>query len=75
MGSGELSGKPTDMQGLPYILRLIQRGVVILLVGIRSGWVGHLAREQTQPLHGIHLKYENVIFLSLFSCAFSFYQI
>lgn len=75
MGSGELSGKPTDMQGLPYILRLIQRGVVILLVGIRSGWVGHLAKEQTQPLHGIHLKYENVIFLSLFSCAFSFYQI
>lgn len=57
MGSGELSGKPTDMQGLPYILRLIQRGVVILLVGIRSGWVGHLAKEQTQPLHGIHLKY------------------
>lgn len=75
MGSGELSGKPTDMQGLLYILRLIQRGVVILLVGIRSGWVGHLAKEQTQPLHGIHLKYENVIFLSLFSCAFSFYQI
>lgn len=75
MGSGELSGKPTDMQGLPYILRLIQRGVVILLVGIRSGWVGHLAKEQTQPLHGIHLKYEDVIFLSLFSCAFSFYQI
>lgn len=75
MGSGELSGEPTDMQGLPYILRLIQRGVVILLVGIRSGWVGHLAKEQTQPLHGIHLKYENVIFLSLFSCAFSFYQI
>lgn len=75
MGSGELSGKPTYMQGLPYILRLIQRGVVILLVGIRSGWVGHLAKEQTQPLHGIHLKYENVIFLSLFSCAFSFYQI
>lgn len=75
MGSGELSGKPTDMQGLPYILRLIQRGVVILLVGIRSGWVGHLAKEQTQPLHGIHLKYGNVIFLSLFSCAFSFYQI
>lgn len=75
MGSGELSGKPTDMQGLPYILRLIQRGVVILLVEIRSGWVGHLAKEQTQPLHGIHLKYENVIFLSLFSCAFSFYQI
>ena len=75
MGSGELSGKPTDMQGLPYILRLIQRGVVILLVGIRSGWVGHLAKEQTQPLHGIHLKYENVIFLSLFSRAFSFYHI
>ena len=75
MGSGELSGKPIDMQGLPYILRLIQRGVVILLVGIRSGWVGDLAKEQTQPLHGIHLKYENVIFLSLFSCTFSFYQI
>lgn len=75
MGSGELSGKPTDMHGLPCILRLIQRGVVILLVGIRSGWVGHLAKEQIQPLHGIHLKYENVIFLSLFSCAFSFYQI
>lgn len=75
MGSGELSGKPTDMQGLPCILRLIQRGAVILPVGIRSGWVGHLAKEQTQLLHGIHLKYENVIFLSLFSCAFSFYQI
>lgn len=57
MGSGELSGKSTDMQGLPCILRLIQRGAVILLVGIRSGWVGHLAKEQIQPLHGIHLKY------------------